>query len=101
MKTKLNLAILALPLLLNINPALADFLRCGLDLISEGDIKVKVLESCGEPLFVQESFQFDPDPQTSTFEGWVYEKDGYYYILHFRGLKIVDIERSNKRIPGN
>lgn len=99
MKTHLSAGIVASLFLLNAHPASADYLRCGLDLISEGDIKVKVLKSCGEPIYVQKAIQFDPHPETSTFEGWVYEKEGYYYILHFRGLKVVSIERSHKRLP--
>lgn len=99
MKISRNVSIWVLLLLLNVNPAFADYLRCGLDLISEGDIKVKVLRSCGEPLFIQRSSLFDSEFETSTFEGWVYEKNDYYYILHFRGLRVVWIERSHKNLP--
>lgn len=73
-------------------------IRCGNNLISVGDLKIKVLDRCGEPIS-KEEIELDSYKHRSRnhnyrfIEQWIYEFHyGYYDILTFKGGKLIKIE---------
>ena len=71
-------------------------MRCRSDLVSEGELKIEVLKSCGEPIskeIVGETEYTDGNRKKIFYiEEWIYERSGGYYILQFEGSKLVSIE---------
>lgn len=72
-------------------------IRCGNYLISVGDLKIKVLDRCGEPLFKEKIELNSPrhrrDNKYRYVELWTYEFHyGYYDVLTFKGGKLFKIE---------
>ena len=65
-------------------------LRCGNGLVTEGDLKLEVLDRCGEPLVTQ------GNEYIGFHQGWVYEQGNFYYVLTFKGLKLTRIEPVKK-----
>ena len=73
-------------------------IRCGNNLISVGDLKIKVLDRCGEPIS-KEEIELDPyrrkgrNSKYRFLEQWIYEFHyGYYDVLTFKGGKLIKIE---------
>ena len=72
-------------------------IRCGNYLVSVGDLKVKVLDRCGEPISKEEiglnSYKHRQGKNVRFLEQWIYEfHTGYYDVLTFRGGKLIKIE---------
>ena len=74
-------------------------LRCGNDLVSEGDRKFEVLNKCGEP-FSKEVVGYtitNDKKRELKIEEWVYgPKDGYYNLLIFIGGILKEIKSIRK-----
>jgi hypothetical protein len=93
--TLLSWAILSLLL---VAPAFAgSSIRCGNYLVSVGDLKIKVLDRCGEPISKEEiglnSHKHRRGKNIRFLEQWIYEfHHGYYDVLTFKGGKLVKIE---------
>ena len=73
-------------------------IRCGNNLISVGDLKIKVLDRCGEPIS-KEEIELDSyrrkggNSKYRFLEQWIYEFHyGYYDVLTFKGGKLIKIE---------
>ena len=73
-------------------------IRCGNYLISVGDLKIKVLDRCGEPIS-KEKIELNSsrhrrvDDNYRYLELWTYEFHyGYYDVLTFKGGKLIKIE---------
>lgn len=73
-------------------------IRCGNYLISVGDLKVKVLDRCGEPI-LKEKIELNTSRHRRDnnkyryVELWTYEFHyGYYDVLTFKGGKLFKIE---------
>ncbi|MCF8078833.1 MAG: DUF2845 domain-containing protein [Desulfobacterales bacterium] len=99
MKT-LPWAVFAVVLVMALPPVCAFAMRCGGDLVQEGDYKFEVLDKCGEP-DLKELVGYvinrrgDREMQ---IEQWVYgPMRGLYYILHFEGATLKRIETRLKR----
>lgn len=90
------LAVLGLHLI----PVSAAGMRCGGDLVQEGDYKFEVLEKCGEP-DLKELVGYVVNrrgDREMKIEQWVYgPARGLYYILHFEGATLKRIETRLKR----
>jgi len=77
-------------------------LRCGSDLIDEGDLKFQVLRACGEPLS-REIIGTSERPGRGSreyvllLEEWIFEINRYYYSLIFEGNRLVRIEDVGRR----
>lgn len=76
--------------------------RCNSRLVSVGDRKFEVAETCGEPMskeFIGErTYRDGGRERTDTIEEWVYDlRYGFYDILTFEGGKLVRIEAVQKR----
>ena len=72
-------------------------IRCGNYLVSVGDLKVKVLDKCGEPISKEEieldSYGHRRKDNYRFLEQWIYEFHyGYYDVLTFKGGKLIKIE---------
>jgi hypothetical protein len=72
-------------------------IRCGNNLVSVGDLKIKVLDRCGEPISKEEieldSFKSRRKDNYRFLEQWIYELHyGYYDVLTFKGGKLIKIE---------
>lgn len=90
-------------LLLAAAPALADSLRCGSRLISNGDTSSDVLERCGQP--VDRSYLGNRivvgdwgQREEVRVEEWIYGPwNGMLYFVRFRGNRIdaIQSKRSN------
>ena len=91
-------------LTLSIAPA-SHALRCGTNLISEGDLAIQVRDKCGDPVS-EELIGYTVRPgygNTSNnvayereykIEQWVYGPElGYYNVLTFEGGRLKRIER--------
>lgn len=87
-------------LLLAAAPATA--LRCGSDLVNEGDLKFQVLQVCGEPLS-REFIGFSESPARGSrefellLEEWIYPINSFYYRLIFEGNRLIRIESAGRR----
>ena len=92
--------ILLAGLLLQGAPAAA--LRCGSELIDEGDLKHEVLRACGEPVSREIIGTSERPGQGSRenvllLEEWIIESRRYYYSLIFEGNRLVRIEDAGRR----
>jgi hypothetical protein len=73
-------------------------IRCGNNLVSVGDLKIKVLDRCGEPILKEKielnsSRHRKKDGNYRYMEQWTYEFHyGYYDVLTFKGGKLIKIE---------
>lgn len=98
MKASVAVAVLIAGLLLASAPAPA--MRCGSDLVQTGDYKFEVLDKCGEPdqkELVGYSINRRGDREMK-IEQWIYgPAGGLYYILHFEGATLKQIETRLKR----
>lgn len=80
----------------------AEALRCGSDLVDEGDLKHEVLRACGEPLsreFIGTSERPGRGSRENVLllEEWIFEINRYYYSLIFEGNRLVRIEDAGRR----
>ncbi|MEH6565794.1 MAG: DUF2845 domain-containing protein [Halopseudomonas sp.] len=71
-------------------------LRCGSNLVDEGDLKFKVLQSCGEPVSREvigyvDRLQVGDRVRVMNIEEWIYQISGNYQSLEFEGNKLVKI----------
>lgn len=73
-------------------------IRCDNNLVSVGDLKIKVLDRCGEPI-LKEKIELGStrhrksDDNYRYLEQWMYEFHyGYYDVLTFKGGKLAKIE---------
>ena len=68
--------------------------RCGNDLLSIGDLSFRVLNTCGEPVFKEETgYTIKNNKRELKIEVWVYgPRAGRYYYLTFEGGKLVEIK---------
>lgn len=70
-------------------------IRCGNNLVSVGDPKIKILDKCGEPI-TKDEIEINPTFRRNTYrfiEQWTYSFHyGYYDILHFKGGKLIKID---------
>lgn len=73
-------------------------IRCGNYLISVGDLKLEVLDKCGEPILMEKlelnsSRHRKRDDNYRYVEQWTYEFHyGYYDVLTFKGGRLIKIE---------
>lgn len=95
-----GITVIILSLLVPLNSAFAG-MRCGTNLVSEGDSKLEVLEKCGEPLskeivgYIKYRRQWYG--KTVKLEEWIYDiPGGYYYLLTFEGSRLVKVEQIRK-----
>lgn len=96
--------LLILSSLFTVSTALA--LRCGSDLIHEGDHTFEVLNACGEPLWRErwenqnlERTGFDTlEKRAVIVEEWIYDfgPNRLLHILRFRNNRLVDIETGDR-----
>ena len=83
---------------LAISNARATSLRCGVRLITEGDLKARVLAECGEPDHVEvweeeRVYGFSRHPgYYGIYEDYEYRNPGYGYSQPYRVKKLVIIE---------
>lgn len=73
-------------------------LRCGTDIVDEGDLKFEVLESCGEPISREvigyvDSVRLNDRIRVMNIEEWIYQIHGNYQSLEFEGNRLVRITR--------
>ncbi|MGB3595887.1 DUF2845 domain-containing protein [Pseudomonas neustonica] len=71
-------------------------LRCGTNLVREGDLKFKVLQSCGEPISRETIGYIDRQQignrvRVMNIEEWIYKVSGNYQSLEFEGNELVKI----------
>ncbi|HDY99341.1 MAG TPA: DUF2845 domain-containing protein [Pseudomonas sabulinigri] len=71
-------------------------LRCGTDLIDEGDLKFKVLQACGEPMSREIIGYVDREHtgdrvRVMNIEEWIYKLSNDYQSLEFEGNRLVKI----------
>jgi len=96
---KRQLAGLALLLLLS-GPALAGSMRCGTQLVSEGDRAFEVERKCGPPAY-RDQIGYTTgghDQYDLKIEEWVYgPQNGMLSILTFEGNRLVRIETRRGR----
>ena len=77
-------------------------LRCGSELIDEGDLKHEVLQACGEPIS-REIIGTSERPGRGSrenvllLEEWIIDSGRYYYSLIFEGNRLVRIEDAGRR----
>lgn len=74
-------------------------LRCGNDLVHEGDYKVQVLLKCGEPLFAERIYDCRPYGWgCSVVEQWTYDLGPYRMlrVLTFRNGRVAEIELADR-----
>ena len=76
----------------------AHALRCGTDIVDEGDLKFEVLQSCGEPISREaigyvDSVQLNDRIRVMNIEEWIYQIRGNYQSLEFEGNRLVRITR--------
>jgi hypothetical protein len=87
-------------LLLPLHGFASDSMRCGTNLISNGDRAFEVLERCGEPL-QREQIGYTLggyDRRELKIEEWVYRNSGgFIFILTFEGSRLIRIE--SRRSP--
>ena len=72
-------------------------IRCGNYLVSVGDLKIKVLDKCGEPISKEEigldTYKRRRKDKYRYLEQWIYEfHPGYYDVLTFKSGKLIKIE---------
>ena len=81
-------------------PAVAGAMRCGGNLVQEGDYKFEVIDKCGEPdqkELVGYVVNRRGDREMK-IELWIYgPRRGLYYILHFEGATLKEIETRLKQ----
>jgi Protein of unknown function (DUF2845) len=93
-----TLLLFAILSLLLVAPSFAgSSIRCGNYLVSVGDLKIKVLDKCGEPISKEEiglnAYKRRQGKNVRFLEQWIYEfHHGYYDVLTFKGGKLVKIE---------
>ncbi len=79
----------------------ASALRCGTDLIVEGDLKIQVEEKCGKPIskeVIGYTLRRVPYPGGSQerehqLEEWIYKFSRYYDVLTFEAGRLIRIEK--------
>jgi hypothetical protein len=80
-------------------------LRCGYGLVQEGDIKVQVLEACGDPILIElegttwkwSSYGRGAQNLEVIVEKWHYDiGGGVIHVLTFTGTELVDIDHYRK-----
>lgn len=69
-------------------------LRCGQDLVNIGDLKHKVLLTCGQPFSKEIIGYIDQERsgdriRVMKIEEWIVESNGNYYSLEFEGNMLV------------
>ena len=91
------ICIFSLPCMVGISFA-GSSIRCGNNLVPVGDLKIKVLDKCGEPI-LKEKIELGStrhrksDNNYRYIEQWTYTFHyGYYDVLTFKGGKLVKIE---------
>lgn len=82
---------LCIGLVLGVHTAWAE-LRCGTELVLEGDTKQALLEACGEP---------DEGSAAMHTEVWVYRIDGAEYTVHMinETVERIDAPELSKEAP--
>lgn len=81
-------------------PAYCDSLRCGTQLISQGDLTLQVREKCGDPIseeLIGYTLRGAPHgyggEREYKIEQWVYgPEQGYYHVLTFEAGRLRDID---------
>ena len=80
----------------------ANALRCGTDLVTEGDLKIQVEEKCGEPIskeVIGYTLRKVPYPggfldREHQLEEWVYKfRSKYYDVLTFEAGRLIRLEK--------
>ncbi len=82
------------------NAAAAESLRCGTQLIREGDLGIQVREKCGDPIseeLIGYTLRGAPPglrgEREYKIEQWIFGPDqGYYHVLIFEGGRLHSIE---------
>lgn len=81
-------------------------LRCGNNLVSEGDLKHQVLLSCSEPVSKEvigyiDRVENEERIRVMKIEEWIVEVDSYgsvyYYSLVFEGNALVEIKAAGEK----
>lgn len=71
-------------------------LRCGSDLVDEGDFKIEVLKACGEPLSREvigtRETPYGGGELELLLEEWIVDNGNNYYRLLFEGNRLILIE---------
>jgi|TARA_B110000977_G_scaffold69821_1_gene94816 hypothetical protein len=78
-------------------------LRCGTNLVEEGDLKIHIRDICGEPLSVEViGYTLRTERHTNGYlqerehilEEWIYKRQSKYYdVLTFEAGRLVRIEK--------
>ena len=95
---RIALILSAILFALTINDARATSLRCGVRLITEGDLKARVLAECGEPDHVEvweeeRVYGFSRHPSYyGIYDNYDYRHPDYKYGKPYRVKKLVIIE---------
>ncbi|HCP54353.1 MULTISPECIES: DUF2845 domain-containing protein [Pseudomonas] len=95
-----SLSVVPLGLLLLCTAARADTMRCGSQLVSEGDRAFEVEEKCGRPIYRDQiGYTLGPSERREMLiEEWVYgPTNGVHSILTFEGNRLTRIERRRTR----
>jgi len=76
-------------------------LRCGLEMVNEGDLKHEVRLACGEPISIDNIGYIDETRSGSRIkvlevEEWIIEQQGYYYSLIFEGNILKKIQEAGQ-----
>ena len=99
MKTLLGAALMVV-LASILLPGSAGAMRCGGNLVQEGDYKFEVLDKCGEP-DLKELVGYVVNrrgDREMKIELWIYgPRRGLYYVLHFEGATLKRIETRLKQ----
>ncbi len=76
--------------------------RCGTDIVKEGDLKYQIRKKCGEPISIEQTGYIDKKIKNDRIkvantEEWIYKLRRSYYRLMFEGntlvsLKLVDTD---------
>lgn len=90
--------------LLFLSPGIASAMRCGNQIVGEGDTKAEVLAKCGQPLlreYIGEDSEFNYGYGTYSkrvVEDWTYNfgPRKFMQILRFRGSTLVHIKNGDK-----
>ncbi len=88
-------------ILLLVPATVSHALRCGSGLVQVGDVKVQVLEACGDPILVEfigtTSTRIDIESGSQSVrvivENWHYDVGGgVIHVLTFAGSKLIGID---------
>ncbi|GGE37338.1 hypothetical protein GCM10007421_09030 [Halopseudomonas oceani] len=76
----------------------AHALRCGTSIVEEGDLKIEVLQACGEPISREvigyiDSVRVNDRIRVMKIEELIYQINGNYQSLEFEGNQLVRITR--------